>query len=565
MSHQGTAIGGEGSLERLRLENEDLRIKLAESEQTLAAIRNHEVDALLVADRVYTLQSAERPYRLLVEQMQEGAATVTPNGVITYCNPRFAEMVRGAAEETIVNPFRCFVAPGDVPLLDSLLHHGATRKVRGELNLMGADGRPIPVILTVAPLPSEGEGHVCVVATDLTEHKRNQEIVAAEQLARSILDNVAEAVVVCDNSGAIIRFSMAARKLAGTEIAFQPFSTVFAFIVEEAASNRQQPADIAVCKTPAFSLAHAQNGQVVTGIEARLKRPDGTVAYLLVSSGPLRNAHGRTLGCVITMTDITERRALELELATAFEKDRRIAESLQRSLLLKPDRGEFDGLEVVPFYKAAWDESQLGGDFFDAFVLEGGHVALVVGDVSGKGLLAATRTAEIKFTLRAYLREHASPTVALQRLNSFLHQAQELENRPVASFVCLLLAIIHPAEGTGVFAAAGMEPPLLVRGSGEMEEIQVNGMSLGILPDLDLDARELTLGKGDLILMFTDGVTEARDRRELFGYDRVKTLVKQAVPLRRLEDIGQVVLDGAQAFAGGKLQDDVCLMLTRLI
>ena len=137
----------------------------------------------------------------------------------------------------------------------------------------------------------------------------------------------------------------------------------------------------------AVFLADALTGETVTGIPARLALPEGHEVHVLVSAGPLQGNGGPPIGCVIMLTDITERRQLMQELARAREADHKIAETLQRSLLLKPSRGQFPGLEVDPIYKAALDEAQVGGDFFDAFALDGERVALVVGDVSGKGLL----------------------------------------------------------------------------------------------------------------------------------------------------------------------------------
>jgi serine phosphatase RsbU (regulator of sigma subunit) len=130
------------------------------------------------------------------------------------------------------------------------------------------------------------------------------------------------------------------------------------------------------------------------------------------------------------VADITERKAAEAALAAAAEKQQRIAETLQRSLLLTPPANAFPGIEISTRYEAAWEEAQIGGDFHDAFQVDGGKVALVVGDVTGKGLAAASYTAEIKFALRAYLRESDDPAAALQRLNHFLVGAQRLDAHP---------------------------------------------------------------------------------------------------------------------------------------
>lgn len=548
------------TIEELIRENEDLVRRLDEADSTLRAIRENEVDALIVSDQVYTLQSAERPYRLLIEQMQEGAVTVSADGIILYCNPRFSQMVKTPHEKTVAAPFRSFIPRDQEELFESLLWAGAKDNVKCEMTLRAADGATIPVILTIGPLPTEGEGHVCIVATDLTEQKRTGEIIAAEQLARSILDNAAEAIVVCDQKGVIIRANQAANRLCGDKLIDQSFAKVFPIEVEGDEPGEHPPGH-----ARRLPIAEALQGTTVTGISGRLPQEKGDVVYVLASAGPLFGHDGNVIGCVITLTDITERRQLMMELQRALEADHRIAESLQRSLLLKPARNQFPGLEVEPNYKAALDEAQLGGDFFDAFALQGGKVALVVGDVSGKGLVAATRTAEIKFTLRAYLREDSSPVLALSRLNAFLCSAQDLDSRPATNFVCLMLAVVDAATRAATFTGAGMEPPMVVRSTGETEEVPVAGTPLSIDPDARYMAIDRRFATGDIILMVTDGITEARSERGLFGYQRLIHLMRQLYPLESLEQIGQIVFEQARTFAGGRLQDDACLLLTRFV
>src|SRR5579862_4672106 len=143
------------TIEQLIEENSELTRRLEEADATLHAIRENEVDALIVSDQVYTLQSAERPYRLLIEQMQEGAVTVSADGLILYCNPRFSEMVKTPLEKTIGGVLSSFVPDKHSELLESVLWAGAKENVKCEMNLLASDGSTVPVILTIGPLPSE--------------------------------------------------------------------------------------------------------------------------------------------------------------------------------------------------------------------------------------------------------------------------------------------------------------------------------------------------------------------------------------------------------------------------
>ena len=123
-------------------------------------------------------------------------------------------------------------------------------------------------------------------------------------------------------------------------------------------------------------------------------------------------------------------------LDAAYAHEKKIAETLQRSLLIHVGEQSFPGLSVAPLYEAAWSEAGVGGDFYDAFAVGACQVALVVGDVAGKGLEAAARTAEVKYALRAFLLEYPHPARTLMRLNDFLCQFHDFgtEDSPGSSW-----------------------------------------------------------------------------------------------------------------------------------
>lgn len=171
-------------------EYEQLLARLDEAEGTLSAIREGEVDALLIrgrdGDRVYTVTSADEPYRILVEQMQEGAVTLTAEGAVLYCNPRFAEMVRTAPDRIIGKDMHPFISAGDRKAFAALLRESAGGSGRQELWLRAADGTSVPVYLSGNAMMLGDVRCLCLVITDLTERKRAEEIVAAERMARTV-------------------------------------------------------------------------------------------------------------------------------------------------------------------------------------------------------------------------------------------------------------------------------------------------------------------------------------------------------------------------------------------
>jgi PAS domain S-box-containing protein len=278
----------------------------------------------------------------------------------------------------------------------------------------------------------------------------------------------------------------------------------------------------------------------------------------------LHDPRGNVLGATSIGEDITERRRLETQIAAAYERERHTAETLQRSLLLKKPETAFPGLDVDALYTAAWDEALVGGDFFDAFALPENKAALVLGDASGKGLAAAARTVEVKYALRAFLREHPDPARTLERLNQVVSDTIGLDNRSSGTFVVVSLAVVDLASGEAHFSAAGAEPPLLLRADGPVETVQAGGMPLCADPGETYTSATLRLVPGDLILMVTDGITEARrGTHDFLGYTGMTRLAQASLSLGSLHEIGEAILQGARDFAGGTLIDDACLLLAR--
>jgi PAS domain S-box-containing protein len=172
----------------------DLRERLREAEDTLQAIRNGEVDAVVVhgpeGQQVYTLENADRPYRVLIEQMQEGAVTLAEDGTVLYCNQRFATLVGAQREALIGQPIDPFVRPGEMAGFRVLLVQRQEAGRSAEITLRTTTGGAVPVNVSIADLVMEGPTPrvLCGVFTDLTHsRRRSHELAAANaQLASEI-------------------------------------------------------------------------------------------------------------------------------------------------------------------------------------------------------------------------------------------------------------------------------------------------------------------------------------------------------------------------------------------
>ena len=166
----------------MRAHNAELRLRLQEAEDTLHAIRSGGVDAFVVgpagAQQIYTLEGAERPYRMWVEKMQQGAATLE-RGLITYCNQRMGDLVGVAPEALLGMPLREFIDEDHHVEYDALLVQGLAGVGQAESCVQRRDGTYVPVLLTVNPLSLDGAS-LGVLVTDLTVQKHH------DQLARAL-------------------------------------------------------------------------------------------------------------------------------------------------------------------------------------------------------------------------------------------------------------------------------------------------------------------------------------------------------------------------------------------
>jgi PAS domain S-box-containing protein len=176
--------------EQVTAETEELRARLREAEETLRAIQQGEVDALVITERagekVYTLKSADRPYRMMIEGMGQGAVTLTADGTILYCNTCFAAMLKRSLESVIGGSLHSFLDAESRDLFEGLMRQEGNG-AQGEVALRAANGTLVPAYVAITALVLEDgmEPVLCLVVTDLTEQKRREQIVADEKLARA--------------------------------------------------------------------------------------------------------------------------------------------------------------------------------------------------------------------------------------------------------------------------------------------------------------------------------------------------------------------------------------------
>jgi phosphoserine phosphatase RsbU/P len=251
--------------------------------------------------------------------------------------------------------------------------------------------------------------------------------------------------------------------------------------------------------------------------------------------------------------------ALERERAAAqerLERDVRIAQEVQARLF--PQKApEVRGVECFGVCRPA---RSVAGDYYDFLALDARHLGIAVGDVSGKGLPAALLMASLQGALRSFASTaNGGPARLARDLNAQVHALTE-RNR----FVTFFWAVLDGASGELSWVNAGHNAPFVLRASGTVERLASGGPPLGVLAEPEYREERTALAPGDLLLVFTDGVTEAEDASEVeYGEARLETVVREAAALPAKDVCGRV-LEAVRAFeAGADQYDDITVVAAK--
>lgn len=274
---------------------------------------------------------------------------------------------------------------------------------------------------------------------------------------------------------------------------------------------------------------------------------------------------GRTYGIadVPFAQDIARRAALAVDNARLYQDRSHVARTLQRSLL-PPSLPQIPGLEVAARYHAAGEGNEVGGDFYDVFRTGRDDWAILIGDVCGKGADAAALTALSRYTVRAAAMQARKPSRVLAQLNDAILSESTLAVDSDQRFCTVAYARLRPVEdGVRLTVTSGGHPiPLVLRANGRVDQACRPGTLIGVVPNPVLTDRSSILGTGDTLILYTDGVTEARGPDGVLGEEGFHRLVSSCAGLDAhaiAERIESAVLD----FQEGNLRDDIALVVAR--
>jgi serine phosphatase RsbU (regulator of sigma subunit) len=275
-------------------------------------------------------------------------------------------------------------------------------------------------------------------------------------------------------------------------------------------------------------------------------------ALTLVSLDPERPIDAETLDAA---RSLTAQAALAIDNARLYQQQVHFADAMQRSLLPE-EPPNIPGFEIGSVYESS-ARLDVGGDVFDYTILPDGRLAVVVGDVTGKGIDAAADMAMTKFVFRSLAHEHSAPSELMRIANQVV-----LDEVEESKFVTMLYLTLDPATGEIACAGAGHPEPRLVRPDGSVVELAARGLALGIAPDQEYPEAHAVLERGAAVVLFTDGVVESRLDGALYGQTRLDRLLseRRALPA---EELARAVVEDSRAFAGGGLADDSAVVVVK--
>lgn len=298
----------------------------------------------------------------------------------------------------------------------------------------------------------------------------------------------------------------------------------------------------------------------VREIALDLLRPDGRRLPVLVSATLDRDDQGEPRVIRIAVFDATDRRHYERELVQAKKvaeeaalRARAYARTLQETLI-PPTPPVIPRLDLAAAYRPAGADTEVGGDFYDVFPVGEADFVIVVGDVCGKGVEAAVVTALVRHTLRALAVNHDDPRTMLQRLNAVLLQHESDRFCTVA-----LVRLRRDRDGWSVVLATGGHPLPLLRRAGEAPApFGAQGALLGVFDEPVFSETATRLLPGDLLVLYTDGVTEGRSGEQVYGDPRLQAVVSAAgdSPAQVVDALVADVLD----FQDQDPRDDIAVL-----
>lgn len=400
---------------------------------------------------------------------------------------------------------------------------------------------------------------------DITDRKRaEEEIIRSRRSLADILSFLPDATFVIDSEGKVIAWNSAMELLTSIPADAMMGKGNYEYALPFYKQRRPMLADLIFM--PDAEIEKKYNTVERVGADTLVVdvfipdfKPGG--AYLWAKASPLYDpTTGNVIGSIETIRDITERREMEARLARS-NAELQIAAEIQRSFL--PESiPQIPGFDVAARTVMA---KEVGGDFFDVIpyevmALDKGIRGILVADVSGKGVPAALFMALSRIVVRVNALWHHDPAKVIYNSNNTITQDSK-----AGMFVTLFFGMLNEKDRSLTYVNAGHNPPLMFRShGGAVEKLPPTGLVLGVMENQDYESRSVTIGKGDVLVMYTDGVTESINTcEELFGENRLIEIIQNNTHLPA-QAILEKILSSVKEFTRDMPQfDDITLFVVK--
>lgn len=394
------------------------------------------------------------------------------------------------------------------------------------------------------------------IARDITKRKMNEkQLEIAKNKFQELYDNAPVGYQQLDVNGNIVQVNKTQAVMLGYTVDELLGATVFDLI----------PAEQRDAAKARFHVRFEEPDKIAR-FERKYLRKDGSEIDLYIEDRVVFDENGKPVGLRATLQDISDLKKAQTELnRTVAAKERieselQIAHDIQVSMLPRtfppfPERNEFD------LYAYLVPAKEVGGDFYDFFFVDEDHLCFCIGDVAGKGVPASLYMAVTRTLIKSKTSKGLTPDTVLARVN------EDLSIDSTSMFVTIFCGILDVTNGDMFYANGGHNPPLLLRTGGECDFLNTNNdIAVGVIPDAAYSLHQMKLGSGDMLLLYTDGITEAiNPGEEQYSGDRLRNALSRygntdvvSILSRIAEDVNRFV-DSAPQF------DDLTMLLMKYL
>ncbi|OPX69031.1 MAG: sensory histidine kinase AtoS [Methanoregulaceae archaeon PtaB.Bin056] len=399
---------------------------------------------------------------------------------------------------------------------------------------------------------------------DITARKRDeQEIVRSRRSLADIISFLPDATFAINRDGVVITWNRAMEDLTGIPASAMIGKGDYEYSLPFYQERRPMLANLVLMpEAEVESLYTHVNREgdtlVVDTFIPSIRGKSGR--YFWAKASPLYDPDGNVTGAIETIRDITERREMEGRLARS-NAELQIAADIQRSFM--PDViPQIRGFDIAARTVMA---KEVGGDFFDVIpfeiiALSKGTLGLLVADVSGKGVPAALFMALSRIVVRVNVLWHRDPAKAIYDANNII-----TEDSKSGMFVTLFFGALSESDRTLKYVNAGHNPPVVIRSlDGTLEELLPTGMAIGADSHQEYESRTVSIGTGDVVVIYTDGVTDAMDTQEqFFGEDRLYSIIRESAHLTAREILDRILSEVREFSKDMPQFDDITVLVVK--